>query len=1700
MRKFLKITSIVVAILILLVVGTAIYLNTESGQNFVRGRVEAYLHNKLKTEVHIGHLGYSLPKYIVFNNTIFFDQAHDTLFAVGKLKVDLDMMKLLHKKVDVQQILVDNLHTHIYRKAPDTAYNFTYIVNAFGGHSSTTANSSSSFSFHLDRVKLDTANVRFDDETAGTKLATHLGHLDLRVTTMDIDSMLFHIRDLNVSGARVSYVQDTSYLPPTSRHRARLKLIADNVDLKSIAVHYDDNMNKFLYDMDLGSLQVQLREYNRTNNSVNINKLALNNTSAVLKIGKSSRPPSPVDTIVKIDTTEGWLVNAKQVQIGGVNFKMDNENEPRLKYGMDYNHLDVKGLAVDLHDLSYNSDTVLGDLRHFAVAEQSGLKVNELRTVFNYSSNGVILRNLYLHTPSTTLQNYVAVRYPSLEDVRKRIGSMQVNVNLQNSYVGIRDLSLFVPSLQQQAAFRRFSGQRVKLEAKMTGSLDNLNIAKFQASGLSNTELAVSGVVRGLPSVKNLSYNLHISSARSSRQDVSLFVPPSKLSAVRLPDRFGVVGQLAGTAYDYKGALILASTDGYASVRGQLSLPPHGTARYTVVGETRQFNFGRVLKMDSIRGPITASFDVRGQGLDVKTMSATVKADIASAYIRRYRYHDITLSAKAENQHIDGTITSTDVNAHLQASGFVDFKNKYPAILLDTHIDSLDLQALHIVNNELRLRGDLHADFPVLNPDYPDGRLAWYQPVITASGTRYFADSIFVVSHPTADSGQNIYANLDVLQAHITGHMPLTKIGPVIADHIDRHYAALPVKDTTLTYADGHRNPGYLIAIRPRRDETFKTNTAAVPSEYDLQFNVVAYDKPILHSLLPGLTSFDSLHADGTLTPHKLTFDANVPELVYNDVTVRNAAAQLRGNDSNLTYQATADQISNFKVGVWYAKVNGSVDHNLITANVSLSDSLKKEQFAAKADMRVVGPEQVIHLDTGLKLNYVVWQVAQPNAIVLTSKGLYVQNFEISNAGQTIKAASAQLQANSPLRIDINNFQLANLSSIISRTDTLPVSGALGGIINITRMSPSLQMNGDLNVQAFSLYGDTLGDMHAVVSNKDEAALNANVTLTGHGNNISLVGVYYLRPVNGNNLDLTLSLDPLAVHSIEGIVSHQISNTSGYLRGNLKVQGTLTDPHLEGRLVTDNLRTTVPYLGTEYRMPHETIEFYQYQMVFNNFHLVDSAGNQATINGSIATVEWSDLDFDLTLKANNWRAVHSTASTAKDNELFYGDLYVTSDIKIKGTSTNPSIDGSIQVLKNTKFTIINPAQNSEAQSSKGVVVFADIRDTTHLLASQKKDTVAKRKIAAGSGLNVGITVDKSAEFSLIVDEASGDFVSIHGDANLIVAIRPGGAMDVTGVFTATSGYYQFNYNFIKRKFTIQPGSTVTFAGDPYTATSLNVTAIYEARVAPYDLVSRQVPDPTELTYYRQGLPFQVSAHMVGNLETPTFTFDVTLPENKIYPLSADKIELVQAKLSQMRSDTSELNKQVFAILILNRFVSDDPFSSGATGQLTNTAVQSISTFIGEQLNQMAGRLIQGIDLSVDVASTDDYTTGDLRRRTDLNVAASKRILNDRLKLTVGNDFELEGPQTAVNNQSSIMPSNLAADYMLSPDGRYTLRAYRRNYDAGVLEGFISETGLNFIVTADYNRFKQVFTKRKPRGSAAPPQPRSDSSVNNAVLK
>ncbi|MBA2562622.1 MAG: translocation/assembly module TamB, partial [Chitinophagaceae bacterium] len=383
---------------------------------------------------------------------------------------------------------------------------------------------------------------------------------------------------------------------------------------------------------------------------------------------------------------------------------------------------------------------------------------------------------------------------------------------------------------------------------------------------------------------------------------------------------------------------------------------------------------------------------------------------------------------------------------------------------------------------------------------------------------------------------------------------------------------------------------------------------------------------------------------------------------------------------------------------------------------------------------------------------------------------------------------------------------------------------------------------------------------------------------------------------------------------------------------------------------------------------------------------------------------------------------------------------------------------------------------------EGIVRFVDMDATEEDSLFMAPYDSLKISPLQGFDVTINLNIDKNAIFNIIVDEGNGDFLRLKGIGQLTGGIDPSGKITMVGSYEISEGSYDLSFNFLKRKFLIQKGSKIVWTGEPTTA-DIDVTAIYIANTAPYDLVRAQ-NDAVNDTY-RQKLPFEVHLTMRGVLLLPVITFDIVLPGDKNYNVEKSILTEVENRLLQMRQEPAEMNKQVFALLLLNRFVAENPFDNTGGGGLDpgSFARQSVSKLLTEQLNQLAGNLIEGVDINFEVASSQDYSTGTRQDRTDFNVGLSKRLLSDRLVVTVGSNFELEGPQqTSGKGQKNNVAGNIAIDYKLSRSGRYMLRAYRKNDYEGAIEGYVIETGLGFIISVDFSRWSQLFNRKKRKAA------------------
>ena len=362
----------------------------------------------------------------------------------------------------------------------------------------------------------------------------------------------------------------------------------------------------------------------------------------------------------------------------------------------------------------------------------------------------------------------------------------------------------------------------------------------------------------------------------------------------------------------------------------------------------------------------------------------------------------------------------------------------------------------------------------------------------------------------------------------------------------------------------------------------------------------------------------------------------------------------------------------------------------------------------------------------------------------------------------------------------------------------------------------------------------------------------------------------------------------------------------------------------------------------------------------------------------------------------------------------------------------------------------------------------DFNDSTALssILFRKDKTIIKKTSFSGFDLSSIIEVDKEATLRLLMDPTSSDSLVVRGDAALSFTMDRSGKMSLTGAYNLNDGSYLISLEqVIKRKFDIIPGSTIIWNGDPLDA-DINLNATYSVRAAPYDLVADQMAGLSDIEKggYKQLYPFLVMLKLRGAILKPEITFEILLPPEEKGILGG----AVNQKLTMLNEDPSLLNKQVFALLVLGRFVQENPLTTESGG--TSTLVRStVGNFLSAQLNQLSSKIVKGVDLNFNVQSYDDYQTGQAQGRTQVEIGLKKQLFNDRLSVQLGGAVDVEGDRAKQNSASEIT-SDVTVEYKLTKDGAYRLKGFRHNQYEGAIEGQLVETGVGVVYVKDFDKW------------------------------
>ncbi|UPQ77532.1 translocation/assembly module TamB domain-containing protein [Chryseobacterium nepalense] len=1645
-RRFvITIISILVFIVLLI-----LSLRLPAVQNFVKDKLVVYLEKKIKTKVSLERVYIGFPNSLVMENLYLKGQNIDTLLAVKKLDVGLNMIKLISSTADITSIDLEGARANVVRK-PDGTFNFDYILDAFAT-TDKEESPSKPFIISLDKIKLKDIGVTFNDQQSRNDIKVYFKSFDTRVKTFDLQNNSYAVNDINLDGLKLKLKQDlveevskkVEKKVDSLNNKKPMQLGLKGIKLTNFDIDYGDDNTRTFAKVLFKELSTRVNKLDLENNAYDVDNVFLSGANINANLYLPANNANPKNDESKDPKTSEQqkalsLLLGKLV-VNDVKVAYNNTAIAPTRQGMDFNHLNFSKLNVEVRKFKMQNNTFAGSVNSAEIQEARGLDIREFNTDFVYNEKEAYLKDLYLETSRTILRDEVVLNYNSIEQLSSNLGAVKISANIKDSKVGFADILNLAPNLRNIAPFNRYPNAVLNVNANVKGNVNDLLINNLKVSGIDQLRVAASGRIKNATNPDNLYYDLRIAELSSSARTIYNLVPKNTIpSNIALPSNMSIKGTAKGTTKIVDANLNLYSTSGNASIVAKVDMRRKNRELYDVKANLQGLQIGRIIKNKDI-GSVSAQIYAKGESFDFKNANADLRGHVASAVYKGYRYQNMNLTGKIRRGAYNIVLNSKDPNANMQLTASGVYNEKNPTVKVNGNILKLDLNKLGFYKDQMILAGKIDGDFTNLDPDHLNGYLNLKDFAFSDTKEIYPVQEINLKASSTADS-TNIIFNSQIADVELRGKYRLTQIFGALSQTINQYYQFQ----------------------KPAKNEKIEAGQF-------FTFNAKIKNDDLIRKFVPELKSFETINITGNYDAdsQKIEIDGQIPQVLYGENSIENARLQVTNENQALQYNLNVAALKSSSFALNKVNIGGDIAQNIINYNITTKDAKDETQFLIAGNAKSMNDITEISLNPdGLKLNYTNWTVAEGNKIQISNAGILADNFRLSNGGSEILLQSETQSPNAPLNVSLKDFKIETITELIKK-DTLLARGNINGTAQLRNLTKNMTFTSDLNISDLIVYENPVGNLAVKVNNTSPNILNADIALSGNNNDVKIVGDYN---TSSSTFDLNMAINQLQMKSVQGFSMNAITNTEGYISGNLKITGTTAQPNILGKVKFNNAGLEIAKTGSDFRNLDDEIDFTSRGIEFTNFKIKDRDGNSMNIDGQVLTQTYRDFAFNLDLNAKDFKVVNSE----KSNEaIMYGVLSIDAALQVRGNLDLPKVDGRLAVADNTDFTFVLPQSSPTLQEREGIVEFID-QDQVALNKTIKADSLDSQSRIKGMDVNVNIELSKEAKLSLLIDKANGDFVKLQGEAELTGGIDPSGKTTLVGVYEVESGSYEMSVSVLKRKFDIQKGSTITWTGEPTTAT-LDITAVYKTEAAPIDLVEQQISgeEASTLNQFKQRIPFNTLLKMQGELLKPVITFDITTDE-KNNAVSSNVTDIVDQKLAQLRTQESEMNKQVFALLLLNRFIGENPFESGAGLSGEMMARQSVSKILSQQLNNLASDLIKGVDLNFDLESSEDYSTGTQNTRTDLNVDISKKLLNDRLKVSVGSNFGLEGEARQNENMTNIA-GDVTVDYSLSKDGRYMLRAYRKNEYQVALQGQIVETGLGFIITLDYDKFRDIFKR------------------------
>jgi translocation and assembly module TamB len=1039
-------------------------------------------------------------------------------------------------------------------------------------------------------------------------------------------------------------------------------------------------------------------------------------------------------------------------------------------------------------------------------------------------------------------------------------------------------------------------------------------------------------------------------------------------------------------------------------------------------------------------GRTTLKAVVTGQGFSTVTASCDATVSCAATVLGSTLLRNINAEAHYHDKKLAAAVIMRDSLLAFDLKGNMGFdtlqgEGRFILYGADLRGLALSRQDLWIsATAEMKLISDKdnfvcgHADFRNIH--------------IYQEERHHFIDSVILISR--RDTATNLIAiQSEILQASIKGKFTPSGILPQIRNIWSVH-SGFP--------------------YRGNKDSL---------QRQQLQFSLALNDPSLLISgIIPGLTSITPFELQGGLnsTDHSAELRGYVGQIIYRSIVLDSFNVRLNATSEKFQSDVRIAELSNPFFKAENLKFSSSMRDGIADLTLSLKEDNDKKLFDGGAFLTSSSTGWKLRLKPEVVINDQKWTIDPENYFTEKYGGLAVNNFNLTRESESLLVKGTLKDPNEPLSIRFVNFNTGNLSRVIENEKQL-FDGLINGMFSLRNVNGSTVGQGKILISNAVLRQVSLGDISIEAGNSRQAnAYDFKIKLSGSGNDLGISGFFNS---SDKSYNIKADINALNLQAVEPFTFGELSRVKGRLSGGLNIQVNDGFQRISGKIAFAEAGFKSRYLDSYFNIPQSSLSFDNGKLMLRDFVILDSLDHEARIDGSVNFARLNDIPLDLHIKSSNFLALNTTK---KDNRLYYGTIFIDSDIRATGTVARPRLDVKGTVNKGSSFTYVKRQNTAGKNEGKGIVEFYDTLSRPSSILVRRNDTVTTGSFK-GMDLHARINLNRQVQIKIIVDPLSGDSLYVSGDGALDLTYDTDGNSALTGRYRIyDGGYFLSINNVIKRSFKIRRGSIITWSGDmldPF----VDLSAIYRIKASPLDLVQNEVTSMTQMerNKYRKLLNFDVYLKMNGFISAPEISFDIQLAPEDRGALNG----VVNAKIAQLSADESQLNKQVFALLTLKRFVADNPLESSNDGGVTSASRSSASQLLTQQLGALSGRYVNFVDLDLGVNSFEDYSSGREEGRTQLQVGVSKQLLDDRVTIRVGGNVELEGQRSKQNNANDVA-GNISIDYKLTEDGRYKARAFRENQYENPIEGELTKTGAGVILTRNFNRFKELFSKPKKR--------------------